>query len=488
MTESTEGLICMPRKLPRTLLVSFLLVGAAKSYGMNLQEYLKNVEANHKTVKSLDISKEAADDRQVAGDIDLVPTMGAGVSYTSDKSPLSQFALFGVSETKTTSYNLGFNKKFSTGTSAKIWAGTSQIENVGIQDPQLAAYEKFGFGQMGISLSQSLWKDFFGAATRLRWERQDAATAAEKGSYDLQKRGLLVQAESAYWEYLYAIENLKTAQGSLERARKIESWTRRRVNDGISDRADLLQGQALVAGRQLALITAEDELETAKQAVRDYLEIPKTAPFPMIEGDINVSRPINTLVTGGQGRVVQVEAYLQSLDAKARSVVAEEVDDAYRPDLVLTGDYTTNTLKKDMPEATQNLTDTTRPTAKIALNFTYMFDTSVKSATRNAARKEALAARLQAERKLIDSDSSWSELNRQYQEMTKRVEAASQLQKLQTDRARATNELFNKGRTITMNVVDAENDAATAELNLSRLKSLQRKMEAQGRLYMTVEE
>jgi hypothetical protein len=141
-----------------------------------------------------------------------------------------------------------------------------------------------------------------------------------------------------------------------------------------------------------------------------------------------------------------------------------------------------------MPAATSNIADLDRPTAKVALNLVYIFDTDVKSAAKNAARKEALASRLIAERKLLDSDSSWSELNRHYAEMTKRVEAAEQIFKLQTDRAKAQNNLFNMGRSITMNVVDAEQDAATAELNLSRLKSEQRKMEATARLYMTVEE
>jgi outer membrane protein TolC len=455
---------------------------------MNLQEYLKVVESNHRTIKALDYAKEAYDDANLAGDIDLVPAISAQVSYLSDKNPLSQFALFGVPESKQLSYNLGLQKNFSSGTSARVWGAVTQFDNPGIVNPEFARYSRFGYGQLGIELSQSLWKDAFGHGTRLRWERQDADTAAKKGDADYKIRGVLVQSEAAYWEYLYAVENLKTAQGSLDRAKKIESWTRRRVNDGISDRADLLQGQALVAGRQLLLITAEDDLESAKKAVRDAMELKDSDPFPVIEGDIGASRPLNTLVSGGKGRVVQIEAYIKSLDAKVSAVSAEEVEDKFRPDLVLTGSYNTNALGQDMPDASQNLADVDRPTAKVSLNFQYLFDTSVKKAAKDGARKQALANRMIAERQLLESDSAWSELNRRYNEMSKRVQSAEQINKLQSDRARATNDLFNKGRTITMNVVDAENDAATSELNLSRLKTEQRKMEAQGRLYMTVEE
>ncbi|MBO9665708.1 MAG: TolC family protein [Bdellovibrio sp.] len=464
------------------------LIATPKTFAMNLQEYLKLVESKHKTVQALNIQSEAADDRNEASDINLVPVLTAGASYLSDKSPLGQFATLGVTESKTTSYNLGLSKRFSSGTNVSVFGQTAEIQNEGIGNPQFLQYGKFGIGNLGVSLSQSLWKDSFGHATRLRWERQEAATTAEKGGYDLQKRGLLVQAEAAYWNYIYSQDNVKTARGALERAKKIETWTRRRVNDGISDRADLLQGQALVANRNLLLIAAEDELETAKQAIRDNLELKVSDPIPDIQGDLGQKRSLNSLIEGPKGRVVLIEAYLASLEAKARSVVAKEVEDAYRPDLVLSGQYNTNAVEADMPTATANIADLDRPTAKIALNLVYIFDTDVKSAAKNAARKEALAARLQSERKLLDSDSSWSELNRHYQEMTKRVEAAEQIYKLQTDRAKAQNNLFNMGRSITMNVVDAEQDAATAELALSRLKSEQRKMEATARLYMTVEE
>ncbi|WP_413293718.1 TolC family protein [Bdellovibrio sp. HCB185ZH] len=470
------------------LCVALFLVVSSQSFAMNLQEYLKSVETHHKSIKALDVAKEAADDRNLAGDLELVPAMSAEVSYLSDKNPLSQFAMFGVPESKQLAYNLGFSKKFSSGTKASVWGAVTQFDNPGIVNPQFAAYSKFGYGQLGLTLSQSLWKDAFGHATRLRWERQDAATAAQKGDYDYKIRGVLVQAEAAFWEYLYAVENLKTAKGSLERAKKIESWTRRRVADGISDRADLLQGQALVAGRQLVLITAEDDLEAAKKAVLDALELKEMSSFPALEGDLSAARPLESLVSGGKGRVVQIEAYLKSLEAKVAAVQADEVEDSFRPDLVLSGSYNTNTFSKDMPDATQNLGDVDKPTAKVALTLNYMFDTSVKRAAKDASKKNALASRLLAERQLLESDSAWSELNRRYGEMNRRVQSAEQFNKLQNDRSRATNDLFNKGRTITMNVVDAENDAATSELNMNRLKAEQRKMEAQARLFMTVEE
>lgn len=485
VTAALEREFRMKRTTTSTTLGILMFMASTPVFAMNLQEYLKVVETKHKTVQSLNVSQEAADLRAEAGDTDLVPVLTAGVSYLNDKSPLSQFALLGASESKNLTYNLGMSKKFSSGTTASIYGSTSEFENVGVTDPR---FQKFGVGALGVSLSQSLWKDAFGRATRLRWDRIAAATKAEKGSYDLQKRLLLIQAETAFWNYFLAEEALRIGRTSLERSKKIEGWTKRRVGDGISDRADLLETQGLVSARQLQLITVQDDQEAAKRQIRDFLDLGPAEDFPVLEGDISQVRPLNALIEGKTGKVVALEAYLASLSAKARSLTAREIEDAYRPDLVLSGAYNTNALATDMPGATSHITDTDRPTAKVALNINYMFDTSVKKAAQDVARKEALAAQLQSEQKMLDSDSAWIELNRRYIEMTKRVDAATEGVRIQMARSKAQTDLFNKGRSITFNVVNAEEDVATAELNLYRLKSEQRKMEAQGRLFITLEE
>ncbi|MDG0818253.1 TolC family protein [Bdellovibrio svalbardensis] len=469
-------------------LAALLIVAPSSAFAMNLQEYLKAVQSKNKTVQAYSVQKEAADLRKEAGDISLVPILSANAYYIDDKSPLSQFVSLGAKESKVNGYSLGLQKDFSTGTSVGLSAEAADYDNPGVLLGQTPALNRFGTGSLGVSLSQSLWKDFFGNATRLRWQTEEVATAAEKGRFDLQGKNLLVNAEVAYWDYLYAIENLKISRDSLERAKRIESWTRRRVNDGISERAELLQTQALVSTRQLLLIAVEDDLAAAKQSLRDYLELGSTETLPEMTGDISKARTLSSMVDGDKGRVLQLDAYLSSLEAKASALSSLQVEDSYRPDLVLAGSYNTHSIEENMPKAVANWTNTDRPTAKVSLNFIYTFDTDVKNAARNISKKNALSAKLVSERKFLESESSWVEINRRYSELTRRIEAADQVMRLQDDRAKAEADLFNKGRSVTNNVVNAEEDAGLAKLNLVRLKSEQRKMEAQGRLFVAIEE
>ncbi len=480
----------------KIILAVLLWQGTAQ--GMDLPEFLQAVQQRHKTLQSLDASIDAASDRREAGDLELSPVLRANASYSDDKRAPNQLFQFGVTETKTTQYSLGLDKKFSSGTAVGLSASAVETENPGMipltSIPGISPAQanslylaKSGVGSLGFSISQSLWRDAFGRATRLRRDRENEVAAAEKGQFNLQKKQILIQAENTYWDYVIAQENKRISESSFERSRKIESWTERRARDGISDRADLLQTQALVAQRQLQLQMAENDLMAAQKAIRDLLETPAAEPLPRLEGNIAQIRDLKSQVQG-KGRVVQLEAYLTALQARSKAASSREVDDSYKPDITLQGSYRTNSYEPNLGRAVNTWTETDKPTATIGLQMVYQFDTDAKGAAQGVARKEALAAKLLSERKLMESESSWTELQRLNQDLKAQIESAEKISSLQLKRAKAQIDKFNKGRSLTTDVVQAEQDAAEAELSLTRLRSTQRKLEAQAQLFIGIEE
>lgn len=455
------------------------------AWSMDLNDYLKNVENKHRGIRSLETSIDAAQDGKESGDLELTPLLTLSGTIADDKKTPNQFATLGGTETKTSSYSLGLNKKFSTGTDIGVSASAIEVENPGVTTASLA---KFGTGSLGVSLSQSLWKNAFGSATRLRWDREEHVFSATKAQYELQKRAILVSAEAAYWDYIYSQEQLKIRQASLERARKIETWMNRRVSDGISDRADLLQTQSLVATRQLQLISAQSDFVAAQKAVRDYLEISDKEILPDLKGDISLARSLQSSLQGRGSKVVQLEAYAANATALAKATLAKETEDSYSPDLKLIAAYNTNSFQANMGKAVNKWTDTDTPTTSVGLSLTYYFETDAKSSAKSMAQKEALAAKYTSERKMLESATAWSELNRNYNELSKQIESASKVSSLQSQLAKAQVDKFNKGRAITTDVVNSEEEAAEAELSLTKLKSAQRKMEAQVKLFQLIQE
>jgi outer membrane protein TolC len=453
---------------------------------MTLEQYLMEVQKKHKEFQSLNVSKEAAEDRRVSGDLELAPVFTMAAGYLSDaKQPQAT----GGTKLVSSQYSAGLAKEFSTGTALAVNANVQKVkvENA----PAIFPPDTFDYsaGSLGFSLEQSLWKNSFGNATRLRHQREYAAESLEKESYNLQQRQILIGAESAYWDYLYQQEELRQRTESLERARKIESWLKRRYADGINDKADYLNAQALSASRELALATTRDAAAAAEKTLRDYLEMDDKDKTPTLQSDFKQARNIANLIEGERGQVVRLDSYLASLEAKTKSLAAREVKDALRPDLVLQGQYNTNSNVQNSPSnALNKINNTDIPTSQIGLKFTYLFDTDSKVSKEALARKEALAAQLASERKSLEGESSWSELQRHYAELLKQIDTADRISKLQLQKAKEQALKLSRGRAVTTDVVNSEEDASSSQLILNRLLSEARKLEAQSRLFIRIDQ
>lgn len=450
------------------------------AHAMTVEQFLQEVQKKNKNFQAMDVSVEAAEDRRVAGDLGLSPVLTMAGGYLSDEKQPQQLGTKLVSK----QYSLGVAKEFSTGTQASVSGNVQQVQ-VSNAPAAFANFADYSASSLGVSLSQSLWKNGFGSGTRLRQQRESSSAQLEKQNYTLQQRQILTQAESAYWDYLYQQDELAQREESLERARRIETWLKRRFADGINDRADYLNAQALAATRELQLSVTKDQAVAAEKTLRDMLELGADEKLPPFESDFKKARGLTGLVDGQSGRVVRLDAYIASLEAKTKALGAEEVMNAQRPDLVLQAAYNTNSNLQPSPtEAVNNITNTNIPTTSVGLKFSYMFDTDAKNAQQSVARKEALASKLRSERKLLESDTSWSELQRRYNELLKQIDAADRISRLQTARAKEQSLKLNRGRAITTDVINSEEDAANSGLNVNKLRAEARKLEAQSRMYV----
>ena len=77
--------------------------------------------------------------------------------------------------------------------------------------------------------------------------------------------------ESAYWNLVYSIENLKATQHSLMLAQDLLDQTRSRVRIGTSAPIDIVQSEAAVAARELDIITAENLVENAGDVLKGLM-------------------------------------------------------------------------------------------------------------------------------------------------------------------------------------------------------------------------
>jgi len=458
-----------------SIFLNFLAVTAT---ALTLDEYMELVFKKNKLVASYEISVEAANEKKIAGDLALSPHLTAGYSVTADKSE----PLVIAEKRTTTSASLGVAKKFSSGTTLSLTADTSKLY---YEQPVTAGNDGFSRGGLGISLQQSLWKDFFGVGTRLRQEREETTNELEIYGIELKKRIKLIEVESDFWDYIIAQEDLKLKQTNFVRAQKIDSWTLNRVNNGISDQSDLLQITALASLRELELANARDELKSREIKIKENINIAADETLPEFTASLKEPRSFISDLTQKKN-IVKIESYLLLLEAELKQKSSREVEEGLRPDLSFVGRYNTSAYSLSEAEMQRNITKTDRPVTYVGLNLSWMFGSDAKLAQISAAKKEAVAAHYRAAQAKINSENAWQIHLQKYELSKKNVLILEKIAQLQQRRAQAEQIKFSKGRTITSNVVNAEEGSAQAEVNYLKAKYGLRKLEATTQLFISV--
>ncbi len=472
--------------MKKTIFILSLWGVVTQASSLTLEEFLQKAEDKNKIFQSLEKAKASSAYKREKGDLELAAQLTAKVGMRDDKAITQSPSLFGT-RTQSTEYSLGFDKRFSTGTAASVSYALSSID---IEFPSPTAPVSRYMGSWNFAVSQSLWKNSFGQSVDLRRQRESYVEKLEIQSIEVQRRQSLVEVESLFWDVLYAQQELSVRQESLARAKKIESWVQRRLENGIGDKSDLLQAQALVQQRELQLAIAQDEMIAVEKKVRDQLELSTDEKIPSFVGNVNDRREFQKMVAklSEQGSIVRMDSYLSFLEMRTKKLVQQEVEEGLKPDLLLEGSYKTSGTDTSYSSAASRATDQDHAVLAAAVKFVWLWDDGSKSAAQKTAVTDYESSKLKAERKLLEGKTAWAELVRRHEEMSRKVKLAVKLSQIQTEKVKTESDKLSKGRTITSQVITAEQDASEAELNAIKLKVEQRKMESQARLFVQSEE
>ncbi|MBC7456912.1 MAG: TolC family protein [Bdellovibrionaceae bacterium] len=460
----------------RLLIMSISLVIGSMSQAMNIEEYMQVYKSKNSLLRSSEMSYEAVQGKVEAAEIDLAPAFTLGYLKGEDKSLPNQLSPHRTTE----QFTAGIGKKFATGTSVQLNAQNYSFTN---ENAIFPGFDKYSTGLLGVTVKQSLWKDFFGLGTRTKVERQRSAAELEMTSVDLQRRGLLLEAETIFWDYIFTQENLKLKKANLDRSGRVQKWTAKRFENGISEKADDLNAKALYSLRQMELLMADNEYKNSEMKFRESLELTSAEKTPEVTANWKETRPyINDLKN--KKNVIKIESYLSTLEAKTKALASDETLDSLRPDLSVFGTYNYTSYNRDREQSVKDMGQGDYPQSVVGVNFVWIIDNQAKSGLRDSMTKEAAASQLKAQKKVSDGLKAWEEYLRIYEVTQNQAQILDQVAQLQKSRSDAENDRFTKGRTITANVVTAETDSAEAESRALQARVGLRKYEAMSLLYM----
>jgi outer membrane protein TolC len=473
----------------RFVLFSFALLSnlvSASDQVVTFDGYLESVMRNNQLFESLKLAEESAEQKRVASDFDLSPMLTASIRQLDDRKLQPFGAAAVLDRTKVFDYQFGIAKKWSTGTTTQLSASLAD-QTLRFGNPTINQFSDIPIvtSQLGLSLQQSLWKDGFGHLVSIRQEREDQALKMARLSRKLNEAQVLIKAEQAFWDYVYHKEEVRQRKDSLDRAKKIEGWFKNRLNNGLSEDSDLIGSQSLVALRELQLAMAEDSLIAVSRDVKQSLQLPLDSDLPPFTTNLNPqSHPLYAKVRSKEIlTLVRLDYLLTKMEADLKSKVVSEVKEQLKPDLLLEAKYNTNSIQNNTADSLAGITDMSRPTQAIGLKLAWAFGGDAKSAQIKSAQYERQSAEIKAARLKLESDYLMHELYRRYQELDKKIRIAENAARLQSLKAKAEQSKLTKGRAVTSQVIQAEQDASESELTLIKLKAEQLKLLSQFRLF-----
>ena len=221
---------------------------------------------------------------------DLVLAPQAQLSVTRYNEQREQTGFLFKDHTSTVSGSV--SKPFSTGTKL-TFTPSLEIAHIARSNGTVNVGPLNTFDYQ-FALTQNLWQDFFGRSTDLRWRRESADRKAQLATALQAQAQMQADFETAYWTWAMAIRERDLRRKNVTRGEEILRWTKDRYRRAAADGTDLVQAEALLANRQLQLLTVEQSLVQAGNRLAKYVRDLSWQPDP---DEIGVERALPTMLT-----------------------------------------------------------------------------------------------------------------------------------------------------------------------------------------------
>lgn len=444
------------------ILTALILGGSASALAqttITLKEYVQQVETNHKGLGASSILGKAFLQQSVKGETELSPNLFMSGSHdTSKNEQLGAFTPKKLTEDK---IQIGVEKKFITGTHVKTYFENKAVDQEGF-DPQFGIPDKYNETRPVIEITQPLLRNWLGRETQAQILQAEAKAKSQGYDELFKRRKTLSEIEIVYWNLALARQTLRIKEATLQRAKTLMDWAKRRANLELTDDSDYLQAQAAYQQRVLEEQSARDEERAAAQLFNAARGIDSTYVKEQLEDFTQANSVRMQLPDQAPKREDVVKA---EYDYKLSEAAADKSYEELMPNLELKAIYRQAGRDEEFSEAYSEGFSSDYPGTTVGLNLTWSLDFGLKKKLKEAYEAEKAGAKQRWERTVFDSQVEWETLKRNLQESIKRFELAQELEKVQKAKLQYEERRHRRGRTTTFQVLQFESDYSLAQLN-----------------------
>ncbi len=355
-------------------------------------------------------------------------------------------------------YSAGLMKQSSFGLKTKLSYNLSHTD-IHNASATFLPLRNFHDSQIALEFNQSLLKNFLGSETealkKLSTHDLNTKIIGEK----IKIKSTLIKAENLYWN-LAGLKKLQNIlKDSLVRAEKIKSWASERFTTGLGDKSDLLQADANVKFREFELKSTELDIAVLEKKMNQLLNS-KEEKFAFDLSDLNEAEKLNLPSRDGLRLDTQLTAEVELLKKENAQLNYEK----NRSNLDLYGSLALNGKDAAKSKAIDESTTTDKTSMAIGLKWVVPLDFITSSDVKKSYQLETMQAELATRQKQFDEEAEWSELNKKFLNAKEKYELALKITEAQKKKASYERERLKKGRTVTFQVLNFEQDLAQSEL------------------------
>ncbi len=434
---------------------------------ISAQDYVNQVLANQPALKAQKAQVEAATLDEAQTEVAKSYQLQSTLSSTVDKRP--QDSLTNTYDSLTAhSLKTSLSRQFSTGTVAKLSVDLLQtsLDNVTIS-PQ-APKKDLGFVKISpsIEVSQPLWQGKGGKTLSLQEKALRDQTGIQKSILEQRTRGLELAAKAAYYRLSFARDRVSIAKNTLETAEKIQSFVLSKQALNLLEKGDLLQSQALVAGRKLELDDAEMEEKAAALQFNSLRGEPSDS-VPDELSSLKSTSVAQLEITPDLENRPEVKVAKAQIELAESSIKLSE--DKVSPQLNAFSMHGFQSREDTFANSAKKINDPYYPVTTIGLTLSMTTDRDLVQASVNSAKAKKAASEYMLEDARRNLQSEVYGLLDKQKDAINLYNLAKSVEKIQKEKLDNEQKQHRNGRSTTYQLLMFSQDLALAEL--SRIKA-----------------
>lgn len=341
-------------------------------------------------------------------------------------------------------------KRFATGTQVAL--GLTEVRNDSTFGGTFGAFGVRGSAAR-VTLSQSLWRDFFGQSTRDALEAGSLQSKIERAQVEAAIEDWFIQLAGIYHQAWFAQQQIDGTSDNVKRRELLAQLFRRRQALGTSEESDRLQIEAALESNRIQKVEYERALERTWHLLITTLKLPDDyRRFRPVEIPLEIRDPESYSKLGCEKTPEQSRAttVAQNQLAAAEKQL-ESSGDQLRPELNLNLGLVTNATVLNQPDRLGNRWIDTftakNPAWTVGLSLSVPLDGSAAKADALQALTRALQAdaqvRIQSDQLKVNFEALCADLKvaerhlQLYQQLETNLKRRMQLEELRYRQARS---------------------------------------------------